>query len=149
MSIEQAKPAWKDVPVYMHTGEYARMHNELELYRESFNASMACKKAIEEAIAKDFDGFYLAKDCELPVIDKFGFERVVYVLAVTLCEKSHDERFSMSNRNWAKEYISRNGSESAPEINTRNVYIVVNSHSTVLDGFVNRVRKCMECGQSS
>ena len=46
------------------------------------------EEAIEKAINRDFDGMYLNPDCAKGVIDKYGFDRVNYVLANTLKEKS-------------------------------------------------------------
>ena len=38
-------------PVYFHSGAYAQEHGELDQYRASRKANMACKEAIEQAIA--------------------------------------------------------------------------------------------------
>ena len=40
-----------DTPLYRHDAAYAREHGELSLYRESYQANIACKEAIEEAIS--------------------------------------------------------------------------------------------------
>ena len=37
-------------PLYKHNAEYAREHGELEIYRSSMKANIACKEAIEAAI---------------------------------------------------------------------------------------------------
>lgn len=139
--VAETRKDWSEIPVYKHTGSYAREHKELDLYRNSFKANDACRQAIENAIAESFDGFYLAKDCEKPVIETFGLERVCYVLAITLAEKEYDGRFSRENVKWAKAYPLSANPEEAPQIRERNVYNVVNSHPAVLEGFVNRVRK--------
>ena len=144
MTIEQAaeiRSDWDKIPVYKYTGEYAREHNELEQYRESFRANNVCKQVIEDALAKAFDGWYLAKDCELPVIEMFGMERVVYVLAITLQEKCYDMRFSRENIFWAKGIEIAADPGSIPEMRNRNIYHAVNFHSEVLNGFVTRIRK--------
>ena len=36
-----------DTPLYRHDAAYAREHGELSLYRESYQANIACKEAIE------------------------------------------------------------------------------------------------------
>lgn len=137
----ETRKDWTAVPVYKNTGDYAREHKELNLYRESFEANRACRQAIENAIAGSFDGFYLAKDCEKPVVEAFGLERVLCVLAITLAEKEHDGRFSRGNIEWAKAYPISENPADASQIRERNVYNVVSSHSAILEGFVNRVRK--------
>ena len=44
----------KGTPVYRHDAAYAREHDELPLYRESYQANIACKEAIEKAIADNY-----------------------------------------------------------------------------------------------
>lgn len=134
MNKDSVAKNWADIPVYMNTGAYARRHDELEAYRESSKANVACKEAIELAIQKAFDGFYLAKDCELPVVNAFGLERVRAVLAMTLRAKTHDGRFSRDNISWALGY-------PVPEEPDKNIWYVVQTHPAVLEGFINRIRK--------
>ena len=45
--------------VYPHDAAYARAHGELAEYRNARRSNIACKNAIEEAIAKHFDGMHL------------------------------------------------------------------------------------------
>ena len=46
------------IAVYKHTAAYAREHGELEQYRTSLQANIACKNAIEAAIRQHFDGMH-------------------------------------------------------------------------------------------
>ena len=68
------------------------------------------------------------------VLAEFGPERVSYVLAATLQDKTWDQRFSRSNQAWAA---------AIPMFETedRRLAYLINSHPTLLDGFVNMVRK--------
>ena len=91
-----------DVYLYPGSIEYARQRNEIALWRESWKANIACKKAIEEAIRRDFDGMHLNPDCADGVIAEYGFKRVNFVLANTIQEKAYDGRFSGKNKEWAK-----------------------------------------------
>ncbi len=50
------------IPIYRQTSEYAREHGELEQFRNSNVANIACRAAIEEAIRNNFDGMYLQED---------------------------------------------------------------------------------------
>ncbi|MBR0341365.1 MAG: DUF3849 domain-containing protein [Oscillospiraceae bacterium] len=133
---------WKSVPIYRESGTYAREHGEIEKYRESNRASNICKQAVEETIRKNFDGMRLTAGCEKPVIEMFGPDRVEYVLAVTLQQKSWDGRFGKDNLEWAKSIPVK------PDIsalgNDRNMWLVVDSHPAVLDGFVRHARKSIE-----
>ena len=70
-------------PIYTETAAYAKSVGELDLYRVSLHENKNCKNAIDKAISENFDGFRLKKDCYKPVIEQFGQERMLYVLANT------------------------------------------------------------------
>lgn len=59
-----------------------------------------------------------------------------YVLANTITHLSHDGRFSVNNKEWAK------GIVPSAEWNTRD--LIVTSHPAVLDGFTNQARRYQE-----
>ena len=120
-------------PLYKHPADYARENGELEQYRESRRANAACKKAIETAIAEKWNGLNLPDHCTSEVFREFGTERVAYVLANTLRYKDNDERFSRSNRDWAK---------TIPmfESPDRRENCIVESHPAKLDFFVDAAR---------
>lgn len=131
--VEAQREATRTIPLYRQPGEYAREHGELDTFRASRRANEACKDAIEAAIRDGFDGMYLTADPK-EVLAEFGPERVAYVLAATLQSKTWDQRFSRSNQEWAATIPM-----SEPE--DRRFSYMVSSHSAVLDGFVNKVRK--------
>ena len=58
--------------VYPHDAAYARAHGELAEYRNARRSNIACKDAIEEAIAKHFDGMHLDEACVKEVLDQYG-----------------------------------------------------------------------------
>lgn len=127
-------PMLKDHPyLYLGSISEARRYNELDKWRASHEQNIACKRAIEEAIRKGFDGMYLNGDCAQSVIDSFGFKRVGWVLANTLQQKKDDGRFSPRSKEWAA------GTFIPPS--DRNYDFTVESHPAVLDGFVNLFRK--------
>ena len=121
------------IPIYQHTGEYAREHGELDAFRASYQANVACREAIETAIRDGFDGMYLNADVK-GVLAEFGPERVSHVLAATLLDKLADERISDHNLVWAK---------SVPmfDTGTRHYDYAIQSHPVKLDEFVTLVRK--------
>ena len=47
------------IPIYPHTGEYAREHGELDAFLASLETNVACRDAIETAIREGFDGMSL------------------------------------------------------------------------------------------
>lgn len=88
-------------PVYRESSAYAREHGELENFRLSHQANLDCKRAIQDAISRYFDGWRLDKKAALEILEQFGMERTTLVLAATVQDKSWDGRFSSSNKDWA------------------------------------------------
>ena len=131
--LETQRETTRAIPLYPHSGEYAREHGEIDAFRVSRKANEACKEAIEAAIRAGYDGMHLTADTK-EVLAEFGPERVTYVLAATIQNKGWDERFSRDNKAWAA---------AVPMFETedRRYTYVVNSHSTLLNGYVGMVRK--------
>ena len=99
-----AMPMYHDVPVYRETANYAYEAGELEAYRASRDANMACKEAIEAAISENFSNNHLSTEAAVTsVLEQFSPERVQYVLANTIQHKDHDGRIHQSLKDWAKE----------------------------------------------
>ena len=92
----------KDVPVYKYPASHAQEHDELNAYRASNKANMACKEAIEEAIRDHYRDNCLGSDAVKQVVEQFGYDRVFHVLAVTVQQKDWDGRISQDNKAWAK-----------------------------------------------
>ena len=115
--------------------EQAQKRLEAEKERLEYQTKIACKEAVEKAIADHFDGYHLAEHSERDVIQEFGTERVSYVLAYTVSCLPNDGRFSRENKEWAKG-IEPNGYGHAE--------LFISSHPAVLDGFIGEVRKYIE-----
>lgn len=126
-----------NTPLYRGTAEQARKEDKLQLWRDSFQANILCRIAIENEIRQHFDGMHLDRGCAGRVLDQFGEARVKYVLSATLQELDNDGRFSRSNKEWGRQ------TEIIP--NTRNYEFAVQSHPAVLDGFISDFRS--ECQQ--
>ena len=118
--------------VYTPSAAEAKRFGELPEWRASHKLNCACAADIEKAIRENFDGMHLNEGCAKPVIDKYGFSRVRWVLANTLTNKQEDGRFSQQNRQWL----------SARRIpwDDHRFDFVVESHPAVLYGFINEVR---------
>lgn len=93
-----------NIPVYRHSAAYAVEHGELEAYKTSRVAGVACRDAIEKAVAKHYRDKCLNKAGAREVIDEFGKERVMTVLAITIRDKLYDGRFSSANKAWAQAF---------------------------------------------
>ena len=123
--------------LYPWTAEEARREGEIEIWRASHKANIACRDAIEEAIRRNFDGMHLKEDCLRPVLDEFGYKRTSWVLSNTLQMLKWDGRFSPANKQWAEKTF-------IPADLNHNSDFVVRSHPAVLDGFVDLYRKAYQ-----
>ena len=128
------KAMTEGVPLYGRTSEYASSNGEENLYRQSLQANIECRHAIEQAIRNNFDGMHLNKGFENKLIEQFGMARVKYVLANTVQENEWDGRYSPETKEWAKTVTVTEKSEHRSQF-------VIGSHPAVLDGFINRMRK--------
>lgn len=120
-------------PLYQWSIHEADSCKERHLWRESHQENIRCARAIETAINQHFDGMHLNADCAESVIQEFGYNRVMWVLANTLQEKKSDGRFSYDNKKWGDGfYIPKD---------TPKHQFCVESHPAVLDGFINQTRR--------
>lgn len=126
-------------PLYRHPAAYAREHDETALYRDSFQANIACKEAIEAAISKHYHDYRLGDEAAKEVVKEFGFERTMYVLANSVQHKEWDGRFSQNNKRWARSIPVHENNEGFG--GDRAAYFSVNrSHPGLLDIFIDQVR---------
>ena len=92
----------RNTPVYPYPFEYAAENGEEDKYRQSRKISIACKEAIEKAIGDHYaDNCLNTAAAVKQVADAFGYERTLYVLAITVQYKGHDGRISDANKDWA------------------------------------------------
>ncbi|MBQ8962269.1 MAG: DUF3849 domain-containing protein [Clostridia bacterium] len=129
-------------PLYRRTADYARETGMISEYRASMQENIACKQAIEEAIRMGFDGMNLKDGIAADILDRFGAERVSWVLGNTVTQQEHDGRFSYRNKVWAQAMnipVDKDGFG-----HLRNWNYQVTTHPAVLDGFIDLTRKEME-----
>lgn len=126
--------------LYLYPASYAHEHGEREQYRASYKANIACKEAIEQAIADHYRDNRLDTDAVHQVLEQFGYDRMFYVLANTVRQKDWDGRISRDNKAWAKTIpISEDKDTFGSD---RNVYFVVDrSHPGLTDLFLTQARK--------
>ena len=86
---------------------------------------------------KNFDGMSLKADTAIGVIEKYGEERVAFVLANTLKQLSHDGRFSDGNKQWADGIDIPENISRGMDLNRD---YIVESHPAVLNGFIDMAR---------
>ena len=142
LAAAEEKVSLSDLPVYRENFDYARECREVETYRISLQANIACKEAIEQAISQSYDGRRLAEGTASKVMNQFGAERVLYVLANTIQQKEWDGRFTYPNKEWAKTVSIPSNMDSFGM--DRNYAFAVSSHPGLIDLFVTQARKEME-----
>ena len=133
--------ALRSAPVYPYPREYAVENDELDKYRLSRKASIACKEAIEQAIGEHYANNSLDTAAAVKqVVDAFGFDRMRYVLAVTVKHKDWDGRISQSNKQWAASMpVFEDKTDGSAD---QNVFLVVDkAHPGLTDLFVREARK--------
>lgn len=91
--------------LYRYSLQEAVRCGEKALWKESYHENCVCARSIEASIRENFDGMFLKQDCAKSIISRFGFERVMWVLANTVKEKYQDGRFSADNREWARSFF--------------------------------------------
>lgn len=127
------KISYENVPVYYESAEFARAHEQLDAYRVSLRANELCKRGIEEAVAANYDGSVIGADAYKQVVDLFGFERTMCILANTIRIHDWDARISNDNKDWAANI-------RIPD-NQKMQYTVLSTHSGLLNMFTNTVRQ--------
>lgn len=133
------RQALLNTPVYKYPAAYARENNELEQYRASHKANVACKTAIETAIRDNYRDNCLGSDTAKQVIAEFGFDRTLYVLANTVREKDWDGRIDHKNKDWART-IPAFDDENGFGDNRNREFIVDRAHPGLVDLFINQAR---------
>ena len=121
-------------PLYLKTARYAREHGESEQYHRSHELNNACREEMDKAISENYDGMHLKEGFERELMERYGRERVEYILATTVRENAWDGRYSRENREWA-ESISVSESES------ERIGCCLHSHPAVIDGLIRRIRR--------
>ncbi len=111
----------------------AQKLGEVDLWRKSYKENCTCARAIEYFIASHYADNSLNTDGIEELIEKFGLNRLNWVLANTIQCKEGDGRIREENKAWARNtYI--------PNDDVRRHY-VVDSHPGLTDLFTNRFRK--------
>lgn len=137
-SVKSKKEAVRmdKTPIYKDSFEYAYQHGEEEQHRASNRANIACKEAIEKAIASHYRDNRLDTQAAVQeVVKQFGYERMFYVLANTVQAQSWEGRISQSNKRW---------SQTIPVVFERGMrdtsYLITQTHPGLLDMFVSSAR---------
>ena len=132
-TAQEEQPSYHDVPVYREMANYAYEAGEMDMYRASRDANMACKEAIEAAISENYVDYRLSTRVAVEtVLEQFSEERVKYVLANTVQHNLHDGRYHAENKDWA-------GKISVCEENSES-FIVSQVHPGLVNLFINQFK---------
>ena len=133
------------IPVYTETADHAHASGEIDVYRLSLQANMACKDVIEQTISEYYGNNRLAAESAVTsVLERFSPERVQYVLANTIQHKDWDGRISQKAKAWAKDI---------PVCPEQSVWFIVNkAHPCLTNLFIAEFMRQMdarECEQEA
>ena len=118
------------IPIYNGTAREAKERGELDKFKASAEADENCKTAIENAIARNYDGSRLNTSAAIrEVREQFGDKRMVRVTASLIANREHDGRISPENKVWAEKNAT-----------TKKVF-TDRTHSGLLDIFATRLRE--------
>ena len=137
----EQREALRNLPVYPYPADYARQNGELEQYRASYKANVACREAIEAAINGNYaDNSLDTKAAIRQVTEVYGYPRMLHVLANTIKQKDWDGRISADNKRWA---ATQHVFEDKDGFGTdKNIYFVVDrAHPGLVDMFATRARR--------
>ena len=118
------------IPIYNGTAREANERGEAEKFKASRQADSDCRDAIENAIARNYDGSRLNTRAAIAEVrEQFGEKRLVRVTASLILNRPHDARISPENMFWA-------------EKNAATKKVCTNrTHSGLLDIFAARLRE--------
>ena len=122
-------------PLYRYTLENALELDEVDQWRESHRENCKCANDITEAINSHYHNDRL-ENCVQPIIDKYGFTRVNWVLANTIRESIEDGRYSSANKKWAERFDVLSSDQ--------NWHFCVTAHPGLVDIFTNRLREAWD-----
>ena len=127
---DDAMEQQRAVPIYDGTAREANERGEVEKFKASRRADSDCRDAIENAIARNYDGSRLNTSAAIrEVRAQFGDKRLTRVTASLIINRPHDGRISPENMAWA-------------EKNAATKKVCTNrTHSGLLDIFAARLRE--------
>lgn len=118
------------IPIYNGTAREANERGELDKFKASAEADENCKTAIENAIARNYDGSRLNTNAAIrEVREQFGEKRLARVTASLIANREHDGRISPENMKWAEK------NATTKKLSTDR------THSGLLDIFATRLRE--------
>ena len=130
----------REVYLYPYSQADARRLGESSPWQASFQANVSCARDIEGAIRaySDSDGS-LRPEASQSILDRWGFQRTIFVLTSTLRDAAlnYDRYLSEENRQWQK-------SAYIPDDGIYNRYFTVDTAGASLDAFISQLREAYD-----
>ena len=127
------------MPVYRYPASYAHEHGELEQFRASHKTNIACRDAIDTAIADNYQNNALGHGAVKQVVDQYGYNRTLFVLANTVRCKDWDGRISDDNKRWAMTVPVYEDKDAWGDDRNRE-FVVDRAHPGLVDLFTTQAR---------
>lgn len=126
--------------IYPYSAIYAREHDELPAYRASYQANIDCSKAIDAAIRENYRDNRLDPVAVSQVVERFGMERTLMVLAATARYKDRDGRIDDSHKAWAQT-VAVPYDRDAIGTDRTHAYVVGYAHPGLVNLFMREARR--------
>ncbi|MCM1525480.1 MAG: DUF3849 domain-containing protein, partial [Ruminococcus sp.] len=135
-----AAPAYRDVPFYSKSFEYAQEAGEVDLFRKSRRENEECAQAIDKYSDEFYSNYIYDSEAVLnAVLSEFPLERVEYVAAANVASANYDGRLSRANIEWAENYMN-----GLPDEYRKISGIYLRTHKGLLNMFAEAVHKYTE-----
>lgn len=121
----------KETELYPYTYKEAIERGEVNVYMYFFRQNKDCASDIKKSINENYHNYALDKKCILPVLKKYGYERVSWILAYNVQQYLHDGRISQENKTWATTSYEQQ------------IYVgeyCINEHPGLINSFLNYIR---------
>lgn len=120
-----------ELPLYRKSLPEAYQDGDSKLWLISHRLNIECCTFIDQLVRDHFSGNFLDGEISVRAVEKYGIERVGWVLANTVQQRSWDGRFPPHNHEWAKAFPIPEG---------RNSEFVLDSHPEIANGLVDQYR---------
>jgi hypothetical protein len=126
---------------YRCSAEESRKNEQFEGWRESHEANIACHRHIDshetglERLAYKDYRVDADRSYSKGLIEKFGWQRTMCVLASTIKHADWDGRYSAENKEWAKNWLGYMNPEQTKD------YRIISTHPGLTDILTNHIRE--------
>ena len=120
-------------PLYRYSLDEAKRCGEGDNWLESHKENIRCRNLLDDQVRQCYKDNILSPEGLENTVKEFGYDRTMWVIANTIIMRHGDGRFHRQNNDWARSFsiIKSN----------RNYEFALNSHSCLVDGLADQVRR--------